>query len=592
MSVTPLSAVTRTLADVCMGRTPADLVIDNGRLVNVHTREIHDGAEVAIKDGRVAMFGDASHTKGPDTDVLDADGAYLVPGLIDTHMHVESAMVTVARFAEAVLPHGTTTALIDNHEIANVLGLDGIRWMLEEGRGLPLKVLLAVPSCVPALPGFEDAGAVLDADDIREALTWEGVAALGEMMNMPGVFEADTGTHAMIGAVLDAGLPVTGHWSLHGWTDHRLHAYASAGVDSDHESVHREDALAKLRAGMWVQFREGSNWHDVAECVKVITEDGVDSRHALLVTDDMHPETLVATGHVNHAVRTAIAAGLDPLVAIQMATVNAAEYIGRRHDLGSIAPGRCADILLVEDLAEMRPHAVLADGTPIPDGELAHLAPPPAFRETVHLKRALDASDLRIAAPSASGTVRVRAIGMVPGALATEHRVIDDVPVTNGAVEADPERDLAKAASIERHGGPGSIGLGFVQGLGLKRGAVATTVAHDNHNLFVVGTNDADMLAAAATLAEAGGGMVAVEDGETKALVELPIAGLLSDRPVAEVAAQVRALDRAYTDLGTTIEYPFMMVSFLSLGVIPALRLTNRGLVDGREFALVDPIVT
>ena len=231
----PLSSTTRTLSDVCMGRTPADLLITGGRLVNVHTREVLDGADVAVKDGRIAMFGDARHTRGPDTEVLDAGGAYLVPGLIDTHLHVESAMVTVARFAEAVLPHGTTTVLIDNHEIANVLGLDGIRWMLEEGRGLPLKVLLAVPSCVPALPGFEDAGAHLGPDDIREALTWDGVAALGEMMNMPGVYDADADTHEMIGAVLDAGLPVTGHWSLHGWSDHRLHAYVCAGVDSDHE---------------------------------------------------------------------------------------------------------------------------------------------------------------------------------------------------------------------------------------------------------------------------------------------------------------------------------------------------------------------
>jgi adenine deaminase len=586
----PLSSTTRTLSDVCMGRTPADLLITGGRLVNVHTREVLDGADVAVKDGRIAMFGDASHTRGPDTEVLDAGGAYLVPGLIDTHLHVESAMVTVARFAEAVLPHGTTTVLIDNHEIANVLGLDGIRWMLEEGRGLPLKVLLAVPSCVPALPGFEDAGARLGPADVREALTWDGVAALGEMMNMPGVYDADADTHEMIGAVLDAGLPVTGHWSLHGWRDHRLHAYVCAGVDSDHESVHREDALAKLRAGMWVQFREGSAWHDVAECVKVLTEDGVDSRHALLVTDDMHPETLLATGHLNHAVRTAIAAGLDPLLAIQLATVNAAEYIGRRHDVGSIAPGRCADILLVEDLTELRPHRVIADGRTIDArAELPRLEPPAAFRRTVHLQRPLTADDLRVEATG--DTARVRAIGMVPGALATEHRVVE-APVTGGAVEADPSLDLAKAASIERHGGSGSIGLGFVQGLGLARGAVATTVAHDNHNLFVVGTNDADMIAAVACLAEAGGGMVAVEDGETRALVELPIAGLLSDRPVAEVAAQVRALDRAYADLGTTIEYPFMMVSFLSLGVIPALRLTNRGLVDGREFALVDPVVT
>src|SRR4051794_13840524 len=241
----PLSAATKTLSDVCMGRTPADVLITNGRLVNVHTREVQDGVDVAIKAGRVEMFGDAGHTNGAGPEVGEAGGASLVPGLIDTHLHVESAMVPVARFAEAVLPHGTTTVLIDNHEIANVLGLDGIRWMLEEGRGLPLRVLLAVPSCVPALPGFEDAGAVLDADDIREALGWDGVAALGEMMNMPGVYDADAGTHAMIGAVLDAGLPVTGHWSLHGWIDHRLHAYAAAGVDSDHESVHKADALAK-----------------------------------------------------------------------------------------------------------------------------------------------------------------------------------------------------------------------------------------------------------------------------------------------------------------------------------------------------------
>jgi adenine deaminase len=588
----PLSAATKTLSDVCMGRVPADLLITNGRLVNVHTREVHEGTDVAVSAGRVAMFGDAGHTKGRATEVIDADGAYLVPGLIDTHLHVESAMVTVARFAEAVLPHGTTTALIDNHEIANVLGLDGVRWMLEEGRRLPLKVLLAVPSCVPALPGFEDAGARIGPDDIEDALGWDGVAALGEMMNMPGVYGSDDDTHAMIGAVLDAGLPVTGHWSLHGWDDHRLHAYACAGVDSDHETVFCADALAKLRAGMWVQFREGSAWHDVAECVRALTEHGLDSRHALIVTDDMHPETLAATGHLNHAVRTAIEAGLDPLLAIQLATVNAAEYLGRRQDLGSIAPGRCADILFVEDLRELRPHLVLADGERIPQGDLEQLAPPPRFRETVRLKRALTADDLRIEArPGDAGTASVRAIGMVPGALATEHRVVETA-VTGGAVEADPGLDLAKAASIERHGGSGSIGLGFVQGLGLRRGAVATTVAHDNHNLLVVGTNDADMLAAVARLAEAGGGMIAVEDGETKALVELPIAGLLSDRPVGEVAAQVRALDRAYADLGTTIEYPFMMVSFLSLGVIPALRLTNRGLVDGREFALVQPVVT
>jgi adenine deaminase len=582
-----LSALSRTLSDVCMGREPADLVITGGRLVNVHTREVLDGADVAVKSGRTAMFGDCSHTRGPATRVLDADGAYLVPGLIDTHLHVESAMVTVARFAEAVLPHGTTTVLIDNHEIANVLGLDGVRWMLEEGSALQLKVLLAVPSCVPALPGFEDAGATITPDDIREALRWEGVAGLGEMMNMPGVMASDAATHEMIGAVLDAGLPVTGHWSLHGWDDHRLHAYAAAGVDSDHETVLRTDALAKLRAGMWVQLREGSAWHDVEKLAPVLLEDGIDSRHALLVTDDMHPETLATVGHLNHAVRTAIRAGLHPLLAIQMATVNGAEYMGRRHDVGSIAPGRCADVLLVEDLAELRPHLVIADGEPI--GQQPAYEYPARARNTVRLARTPTAADLRVAASGSAA--RVRAIGMVAGELATEHRVVE-APVVGGEVRADPGLDLAKAASIERHGGPGTIGVGFVQGLGLQRGAVASTVAHDNHNLLVVGMDDDDMLAAVARLRETGGGMVAVDGGRVIGEVRLPIAGLMSDRSVPEVADEVRSLDRAYKDLGCDLEYPFMMVSFLSLGVIPALRVTNRGLVDGREFALVDAVIT
>jgi adenine deaminase len=581
-----LSAVSRTLSDVCMGREPADLVIAGGRLVNVHTREVLEGVEVAIKAGRVAMFGDCAHTRGPATRVLDADGAYLVPGLIDTHLHVESAMVTVGRFAEAVLPHGTTTVLIDNHEMANVLGLEGIRWMLDEGSALQLKVLLAVPSCVPALPGFEDAGATITPDDVREALTWEGVAALGEMMNMPGAIGSDPATHEMIGAVLDARRPVTGHWSLHGWDDHRLHAYAAAGVDSDHETVLRSDALAKLRAGIWVQLREGSAWHDVEKLAPVLLEDGVDPRHALLVTDDMHPETLATVGHLNHAVRTAIRAGIDPLLAIQMATVHAAEYMGHRHDLGSIAPGRCADVLLVEDLREMRPHLVLADGEPI--GEVPAYEYPARARDTVRLARTPTVDDLRLSAPG--DTARVRAIGMVPGELATEHRIVE-APVVDGEVRADASIDLAKAASIERHGGSGTIGLGFVQGLGLARGAVASTVAHDNHNLLVVGMDDADMLVAVERLRETQGGMVVVDEGEVIGEVRLPIAGLMSDRSVADVADEVRSLARAYQALGCELEYPFVMVSFLSLGVIPALRVTNRGLVDGREFALVDPVV-
>jgi len=569
-----------------MGREPADLVITGGRLVNVHTREVLDGVDVAVKHGRVAMFGDTSHTVGPDTETIEADGAHLVPGLVDTHLHIESVMVTVTGFAQAVLPHGTTTVFIDNHEMANVFGLDGMRWFLEEGRPLPLKVFLAVPSCVPALPGFEDAGATLGPEEIRTALAWPGAAGLGEMMNMPGVLAGDDIVHGVIAATLEVGKPVTGHWSLTGWRDHRLQAYAAAGIDSDHETTTREDALAKLRAGMWVQFRDGSTFRNVTELARVLTEDCVDPRHCLLVTDDVHPETIVTEGHLNRAVRTAVEAGVEPLVAIQMATVNGAEYFGLRHDVGSIAPGRCADILFVENLGDLRPHRVLVDGREV--GELPAFAYPPEAFDSIRLARPLTTSDLRI---EASGEVaRVRAIGIASRTVTTEHLVLE-APVVEGEVPASVELDLAKAASIERHGGPGTIGLGFVRGLGLERGAVASSVAHDNHNLLVVGMNDADMLFAVDRLHETGGGMVAVADGEVLALVALPIAGLVSDRPVAEIAEQLRALDAAYNALGSRLESPYMLVSFLSLGVIPALRLTNRGLVDGVTFKLVPTLV-
>ncbi len=477
-----LAEVTRELSAVCMGRAPAELVIRNGRLVDVHTREILEGADVAIAHGRVAMFGDVAHTIGSGTETIDAEGAYLVPGLIDTHLHVETVMVTVTRFAEAVLPHGTTTAFIDNHEMANVFGLEGMCWMLEEGRGLPLKVFLAVPSCVPALPGFEDAGASLGPEDIREALGWEGAAGLGEMMNMPGVIEGDEAVHAAIAVTLELGKPVTGHWSLAGWNDHRLHAYIAAGVDSCHETTSREDALAKLRAGMWVQFREGTTFRDVAALAPVLTADGVDSRHCLLVTDDLLPETIVAEGHMDHVVRRAVEEGIDPLVAIQMATLNGAEYFNLRHDLGSIAPGRLADILFVENLEDFRPHRVLADGRD--PGALPSYEYPPEAYGSIRLARPLTEADLRIEATGESA--RVRAIGVASGSVRTEHLLVE-LPVTAGEVRPSVELDVAKAASVERHGGPGTIGLGFIKGLGLRRGAVASTVAHDNHNVLVAG---------------------------------------------------------------------------------------------------------
>jgi adenine deaminase len=581
-----LAEVGRSLTAVCMGREPADLLITGGRLVNVHTREVLDGVDVAIRHGRVAMFGDAAHTRASETRVIDADGAYLVPGLIDTHLHVESVMVTVGRFAEAVLPHGTTAVFIDNHEMANVFGLEGIRWMLEEGRRLPLKVFLVVPSCVPALPGFEDSGAVFGPAEIAAALEWEGVAGLGEMMNMPGVLAGDVDIHAELAETLVRRKPVTGHWSLAGWRDHRLHAYVAAGVDSDHETTSREDALAKLRAGMWVQFREGSTFRDVEALAPVLVEDGVDPRHCLLVTDDVLPETIAEDGHMDRVLRHAVDAGIDPLVAIQMATVGPAEYFGVRHDLGSIAPGRLADILFVENLRDFRPHRVLADGLDV-EPELPSFEYPPEAYASIRLGRPLSVDDLRV--PATGERVRARAIGVATDSVTTEHLVVE-VPVVDGELRASVELDLAKAASVERHGGPGTIGLGFMRGLGLARGAVASSVAHDNHNLLVAGMSDDDMLLAVEELRRAGGGMIAVADGDVLALLGLPIAGLMSDRPVVEVAEQAHRLADAYRELGSSLDLPYMLFSFLSLSVIPSLRLTNHGLVDTVDFRIV-PIV-
>ena len=496
--------------------------------------------DVAVAEGRVAMFGDCAHTVGPETETIDAEGAYLVPGLIDTHLHVESVMVTVTRFAEAVLPRGTTTVVHRQPRDGERLrprgdALDARGGARPAAEGVPGRAVLRARACRASRTPAPRSGPRRSAR--RSA--GRASAGLGEMMNMPGVIDGDENMHAEIAATLERGMPVTGHWSLAGQRDHRLQAYIAAGVDSCHETTTREDALAKLRAGMWVQFREGSTFRDVAALAPVLTEDGVDPRHCLLVTDDVLPDTVVADGHMDRVVRRAIEEGIDPLVAIQMATVNGAEYFGMRHDLGSIAPGRLADILFVEDLRDFRPHRVLVDGQA--PGELPALRVPARGLSS----RSGSARPLDRGRPEDRGLRRV-GFACVRSAsprerVTTEHVVVE-VPVADGEVRASAELDLAKAASIERHGGPGTIGLGFVTGLGLQRGAVGSTVAHDNHNVLVAGMSDADMILAVERLAEVGGGMIAVADGEVLALVELPIAGLISDRPVAEVAEQTLAL--------------------------------------------------
>ena len=587
--------VTRTLVDAAMGRDKADVVIRGGRLVNVHTAEIQDGVDVAIKAGRVVLVGQAEHTIGGGTELIDASGFYLLPGLMEGHVHIESSMITPTQFARAVLPHGTTAVFIDNHELANVLGIEGVKVMMEEARHLPLKIYLAMPSCVPAMPGFEDAGAVIGPPEVRNAMSWDYVAGLGEMMNMPGVIDGDRDVHAILRATLEAGKVVTGHYSI-AETERGLQAFIAAGISSCHESTRKEDALAKLRLGMYVMLREGSAWHDLKETIRAISDTGVDSRHAMIVTDDTHPDTLINVGHMNHVVRRAIEEGLEPVRAVQMATVNVAEYFRLGHDLGSISPGKCADIIFVRDLKEIRVDKVLVDGVLVAEGgrlsvELSDFSYPDSVRHSVRLPRALGQDDFLIRVPDGASSVTVRVVEVQGGQVVTRHLQVER-PVVDGTVAASVSDDLAKVASVERHKATGQIGLGFVKGFHLKAGAVASTIAHDSHNLLMVGTNEADMAFAGNTLVEAGGGMVAVRDGELLALVPLPIAGLMSQEPVEVVDEEVQALAGAWQELGCDLPSPFMTMSILALPVIPELRITNRGLVDTVRFTPVDTVVS
>lgn len=591
----PLYEVGPELVATATGRAPADVVIRSGRVVNVLTGEILDGLDVAVRFGRIALLGDASKCIGEDTKVICAEGFYLVPGFLDGHLHIESSMVTVSQFAKAVLPCGTTAVFMDPHEIANVLGMDGIRLMIEEGRNLPLKVYATMPSCVPAAPGFEDAGAEITPDDIMEAMAWDEIVGLGEMMNFPGVLAGDPDVHRKIAETLKAGKVVTGHYASPDLGPN-LSAYASSGIISDHESVTWQESLAKLRLGMYAKLREGSGWRDIKATVKSYTETNIDPRRIVLVTDDVHPDTLLTFGHVNHVVRRAIEEGTPPVVAIQMATINAAECFRMSHDLGSITPGKFADILFIRDLACPRPEKVMADGRIVAEkGRMLVECPVPDYPEyatgSVHLARPLVRDDFRVKAGLPGKSARVRAIEVADGQAVTKH-IETELPCDrDGEIHASRKQDLAKVAVIERHKATGTMALGFVKGFGLECGAVASTVAHDSHNLLVVGMDDGDMVLAANTLAEEGGGMVVVKDGKALAVLPLPIAGLMSDKPVEEVQRDVERLAQAWKALGCRLASPFMTMALLSLPVIPELRITNRGLVDVRRFQFVPLVV-
>ncbi|MEI3852592.1 MULTISPECIES: adenine deaminase [Ensifer] len=585
------------LVDVAMGRKPADLVIRNGKWVNVYSGEIIPGTDIAVKAGRFAYVGpDASHTIGTGTKVVDAAGRYLVPGLCDAHMHVESGLVTVTEFARAVIPHGTTTMFIDPHEIANVLGLDGVRLMNEEAQGLPVNVLVQVPSCVPSAPGLETAGAELSAQDVAEALAWPNVIGLGEMMNFPGVAANDPKMMAEIAATQDARLTVGGHYaSPH--LGREFHAYAAGGPADDHEGTTVEDAIARVRQGMRAMLRLGSAWFDVAAQVKAITESGLDPRNFLLCTDDSHSGTLVHDGHMNRVVRHAIAQGLKPITAVQMATLNTAQHFGLEREIGSIAPGRRADLIVTSDLAALPIEMVFARGELMADGgtlvrDIPAYVYPESARNTVHLGRMLDAADFDIPSNARATRARVNVIGVVENQAPTR-ALKAEVAIENGIVQMDRANDICQIALVERHRGTGDVVNAFVSGFGYGSDcAIASTVAHDSHHMIVVGTNKADMAKAANRLHEVGGGIVVTKEGRELALVELPVAGLMSDQRAEIVAEKAAAIVEAMRACGCRLNNAYMQHSLLALVVIPELRISDKGLIDVRTFQKTDVILS
>jgi len=582
----------RALVDVCMGRRPADLVIRGGRWVCVQSGEIIPGTDIAAAAGRIAYVGpDARHCIGPDTLVLEAEDRHLVPGLLDGHMHVESGMVTVTEFVRAVLPRGTTGMFIDPHEIANVLGLRGVRFMVDEAARQPVHVFVQVPSCVPSAPGLETPGAVIGPADVEEALTWPGIIGLGEMMNFPGVVEGNDKVHAEMSAARRAEKIIGGHYAS---PDLGLpfHAYVAGGAQDDHEGTRMEDAVERIRQGQRVMLRYGSAWHDVAAQVPAILQKGLDPRHFILCTDDSHSQTLVREGHMDRVLRHAMAQGLSPMAALQMATINTAEHFGVSRDIGCIAPGRWADVLLVKDLADFRAEVVVArgmlaarDGTLVADLPAAQY--PEWSRNTVRFARPLAAKDFRLEAGRLGPEASAHVIGVKENQAPTDHLVMK-VAVRSGEVRADPARDLAKLAHLDRHRGSGKIQVGLVHGFGFRgRCAVATTVAHDCHNLLVAGTDDGEMALAVNELAASGGGQIVVADGKVVGKVALPIAGLMSDRPAAEVAQAAASVLDGFRRCGCVLHNPNMQLSLLGLVVIPQLRLSDMGLVDVAKFSVI-----
>ncbi|MBI2332598.1 MAG: adenine deaminase [Chloroflexi bacterium] len=591
--MTSSTKLTAALVDVAMGRTHADLVIRGGKWVSVQSGEIVPNIDIAVVQGHIAYVGrDASHTIGKKTKVVEAKGRYLVPGLLDGHMHVESGMVTVTEFVRAVAVRGTTGMFIDPHEIANVFGLKGVKLMVDEALKQPIHVWVQMPSCVPSAPGLETPGSSIGPKEVAEAMQWKGIIGLGEMMNFPGVFMSDKKMLDEMSATHAAGKVIGGHYAS---PDLGLpfHGYVAGGAEDDHEGTRMEDAIARVRQGMKAMLRYGSSWFDVAAQVKAITEKKLDSRRFLLVTDDSHAATLTEEGHMDRVLRHAVSEGLNPMTAIQMMTINTAEHFGLTKEMGMIAPGRWADILLVEDLMNFKADMVIAKGQVIAEkGEWQVKLPstkyPQWVTKSVKMKRKLTAADFVLRTRAAHGSeVEAHVIGVIENQAPTRHLKMK-VKAEDGEVQADIKRDIAKIALVERHRATGKVMVGLVSGFGFTRKcAIGSTVAHDSHHMIVVGNDDESMAIAANELAKCGGGQIVIMDGKVIGLVDLQIAGLMSNERADVVAKKAATVLEGFKMCGSELNNPNMQLSLMALVVIPELRISDKGLVDVTQFDFI-----
>lgn len=595
-----LHEVTQDVVATAMGREPADLIIKNGRLVNVNIGRIQDGMTVAVRHGIIAYVGKGEHLLADShTTVVDAAGRFLVPGFVDTHDHVESSMVDLVNFAQGVLPHGTTTIACDNHELTNVFGNRAVELFHKASQGLPLKVLVAMPVCVPSIPGFEDSGGSITASEVSDAYTQGWAQLQGEQMNFPGIIFGDPKVHAITAASLRSGNVLTGHYASLD-LDPGLPAFVASGLTACHEATTAEAAMRRAELGCYPQQRYGSAWLDLPNTIKAVTENpGLDTRFFTLVTDDVTPASIVKHGHLSRVVREAIRQGLSPMLAIQMATINAAQLLEKSRWIGTISPGRAADILIMSDLVNVIIDQVYADGVLVAEKtqmvmEIAPYAYPDWALESMHVPELTEA-DFRIPADKKT---KVRVMRVFPGMVHTAEEFSEITP-TNGNLQAVAERDLVKVANFYRHEPRPEVtttrSMGFVTGLQFKPNcAYASTVSHDCHNLQVLGSDDGAMALAANELIRVGGGHCIVVDGKVEALMPLPLGGLMSLEPVALAADQLKKIEDGFKKAGCMHDSVEMTISLLALIVLEELHLSNKGLVElkpGQPPRFVDLVV-